>query len=124
LKMPEESLREIIARHDRTLRLERIPDTVIAAAKLHILDSLGCLLAGSRLEAGRLAYDLAVAASGLNSECTLCGTNRRVSYLNAVQGMSAAAHSGEMDDIHGGAGTCIGAMVTPALLAMAEKYGR
>jgi 2-methylcitrate dehydratase PrpD len=121
--MSDETLTEMLARHHAALRLERIPDTVIAAAKLHILDSLGCLLAGSRLEVGRLAYDLAVAASGLNSECTLFGTNRRASYLNAVQGMSAAAHSGEMDDIHGGAGTCIGAMVTPALLAMAEKYG-
>jgi 2-methylcitrate dehydratase PrpD len=28
-----------------------------------------------------------------------------------------------MDDIHGGAGTCIGAMIVPALIAMAEKYG-
>jgi 2-methylcitrate dehydratase PrpD len=28
-----------------------------------------------------------------------------------------------MDDIHGGAGTCIGGMIVPALLAMTEKYG-
>ena len=37
--------------------------------------------------------------------------------------MAAAAHCGEMDDIHGGAGTCIGAMIIPALLAMADKFG-
>jgi len=37
--------------------------------------------------------------------------------------MSVAAHCGEMDDIHSGAGTCIGGMVVPALIAMAEKYG-
>ena len=37
--------------------------------------------------------------------------------------MSVAAHCGELDDIHGGAGTCIGGMIIPALLAMAEKYG-
>jgi 2-methylcitrate dehydratase PrpD len=121
--MPEETFSEILARHHAALRLERFPDTVIAAAKLHILDSLGCLLAGSRLEPGKLAYELAVAASGANAESTLFGTVRRASYCDAVQAMSAAAHCGEMDDIHGGAGTCVGGIVVPALIAMAEKYG-
>ena len=37
--------------------------------------------------------------------------------------MATAAHCGEIDDIHGGAATCIGGMIVPALLAMAEKYG-
>src|SRR5262249_57476611 len=37
--------------------------------------------------------------------------------------MAVAAHCGEMDDIHSGAGTCIGGMIVPALLAVAEKYG-
>ena len=45
---------------------KKFPAEVVDAAKLHILDSLGCLLAGSRLEAGRLAYELAVATSGAN----------------------------------------------------------
>ena len=36
--------------------------------------------------------------------------------------MSVAAHCGEVDDIHGGAGTCIGAMIIPALIATAEKF--
>src|SRR5262249_40854800 len=40
-----------------------------------------------------------------------------------VQAMAVAAHCGEMDDIHSGAGTCIGGMIVPALLAVAEKYG-
>ncbi|MBM4299822.1 MAG: MmgE/PrpD family protein, partial [Deltaproteobacteria bacterium] len=72
---------------------------------------------------GRLAYQLAVAASGSNSGSTLLGTGLRASYLDAVQAMATAAHCGELDDIHGGAATCIGAMVVPALLAMSERYG-
>jgi 2-methylcitrate dehydratase PrpD len=120
--MSDETLTEKLARHHAALQLERIPDTAIAAAKLHVLDSLGCLLAGSRLEPGKLAYELAVAASGANAESTLLGTHRRASYCDAVQAMSAAAHCGEMDDIHGGAGTCIGAMIVPALVATAEKF--
>src|SRR4029077_14504894 len=85
----------------------------------------GCLLAGTRLEPGKLAYDLAVRVSGAADpfSATLIGTKSRVSYLDAVQAMSVAAHCGEMDDIHSGAGTCIGGMVVPALVTMAEKYG-
>jgi len=121
--MAEETLSEKLAHHQLALQLNQLPDAVIQAAKLHILDSLGCLLAGSRLEPGKLAYDLAVASNGNGSASTLLGTNSRVSFLDAVQAMSVAAHCGEMDDIHSGAGTCIGGMIVPALVAMAEKYG-
>ena len=113
-----------LARHFSALRLDQIPADVTAAAKLHIIDSIGCLLAGTRLEPGRLAYDMAIAGSGApHAGSSLFGTAERVSYLDAVQAMSVAAHCGEMDDIHGGAGTCIGGMIIPALLAMADKVG-
>lgn len=121
--MAEQTLSEQLSRHIATLGIERIPIAVVDAAKLHILDSIGCLLAGSRLEPGRLAYNLAVAASAGNASSTLFGTRLHASYFDAVQGMATAAHCGELDDIHGGAATCIGGMIVPALLAMAEKHG-
>jgi 2-methylcitrate dehydratase PrpD len=123
--MPEATLSEQLSSYLDALRLDQIPASVIEAAKLHILDSLGCVLAGSRLEPGKLAYRLAMAAGGdgAHHPSTLFGTAERTSYLDAVQAMAAAAHCGEMDDIHSGAGTCIGAMVIPALMAMAEKFG-
>jgi len=121
--MSDETLTEKIAVHHSALQLQQIPSNVINAAKLHILDILGCLLAGSRLEPGKLAYDLAVSTSGSSdSTSTHFGTAQRVSYVDAVQAMSVAAHCGEMDDIHSGAGTCIGAMIIPALIATAEKF--
>ena len=121
--MAEETLSERLASRHAALQLNQVPDAVAQAAKLHILDSLGCLLAGSRLEPGKLAYDLAAASSDSGSTSTLLGTDSRVSFLDAVQAMSVAAHCGEMDDVHSGAGTCIGGMIVPALVAMAEKYG-
>jgi 2-methylcitrate dehydratase PrpD len=121
--MAEQTLSEKLAARYAVLRLEQIPDAVIESAKLHILDSIGCLLAGSRLQPGKLAYDLAVTTSGGAGRATLFGTTATVAYLDAVQAMSLATHCGEMDDIHGGAGTCIGGMVVPPLLAMAERYG-
>jgi 2-methylcitrate dehydratase PrpD len=121
--MPDETLSEQLAHFVIALSLEKVPVEVIDAVELHILDSLGCLLAGWRLEAGELAYDLAIANSGANSTSTLLGSHRRASLLDVVEAMSVAAHCGEMDDIHGGAGTCVGAMIIPALIALAEKYG-
>jgi 2-methylcitrate dehydratase PrpD len=121
--MAAATLSEKLSRHHMDLQLDEVPPSVVEAAKLHILDSLGCLLAGSRLEPGKLAYGLAAATSDSASTSTLLGTDSRVSFLDAVQAMSAAAHCGEMDDIHSGAGTCIGGMIVPALVAMAETYG-
>src|SRR5581483_6111159 len=119
--MVEESLSERLAGHYASLRINNIPEAVVRAAKLHILDTLGCLLAGSRLDPGKRAYDLAAAARG--NDATLVGSGARASYLDAAQAMAVAAHCGEMDDIHGGAGTCIGALTVPALLALAQKNG-
>jgi len=123
--MAEDTLSEKLSRRHIDLRLDDVPPDVVEAAKLHILDSLGCLLAGSRLEPGELAYRLAMASNdnSSGSTSTLFGTALQVSFLDVVQAMAVAAHCGEMDDIHSGAGTCIGGMIVPALLATAEKYG-
>jgi 2-methylcitrate dehydratase PrpD len=121
--MAEETLSERLSSHFAAQQFTQIPAPVVDAAKLHILDSLGCLLAGSRLEPGRLAYNLAFATSAGNSRSTLFGTSLRALFLDAVQAMAAAAHCGELDDIHGGAATCVGGMVVPALLALVEKHG-
>lgn len=122
--MADQTLSEKLAENYSALRLEQIPAVVVDAAKLHVLDSIGCILAGSRLEPGKLAYDLALAtAASTDSASTLFGMRQRVAILDAVQAMATAAHCGELDDIHGGAATCIGGMIVPALLALAEKHG-
>ncbi len=114
--MADETLSEKLASHLSSLRFDDIPTHVVGAAKLHILDSIGCLLAGSRLNPGKLAYALAGRVSGSEEKSS-------VTLPDGIQAMAAAAHCGELDDIHGGAGTCIGAMIVPALVAMADRYG-
>jgi len=121
--MPDETLSERLSAYVGSLSPDTLPAEVVDSAKFHILDSLGCLLAGSRLHAGKLAYELAVANSGTDSNARLAGSQRPTSFLDAVEAMSVAAHCGEMDDIHAGAGTCIGGIVVPALIALAEKFG-
>jgi 2-methylcitrate dehydratase PrpD len=123
--MADETLSDKLARWCVALDLDHLPQHVIEAAELHVLDSAGCLLAGCRLEPGKRAYALAagMAAAGVQPEATLFGSRSRAAYLDAVQAMSVAAHCGELDDIHAAAGTCIGGMIVPALLASAEKFG-
>jgi len=123
--MAEETLSTRLARRHAALQIDDIPSAVIQAAKLHILDTFGCLLAGSRIEPGKRAYDLAVANAGGSTDdrIALLGSAARASYLDAAEAMAAAAHCGEMDDIHSASGTCIGAMVVPALIALAQKNG-
>ena len=60
MEMAEATLNEKLSRRHIDLRLDDVPPGVVEAAKLHILDSLGCLLAGSCLEPGKLAYSLAM----------------------------------------------------------------
>jgi len=102
--MSEATYSEKLARYHDRFDMKKFPESL--RRQTSILDSLGCLLAGSRLEAAA-GYGLAVATSGANSISSLVGSDRRVSFPDAVQAMSVASHCGEMDDIHGGAGTCI-----------------
>lgn len=123
--MSAQSLSERLASHLVSQNHENIPESVRQPAVLHIFDTIGVMLAGSGLEAGKKAYALAASFSAgpaAKFSVTLPGTATRVPLLDGVFAMATAAHCGEMDDIHSGAGTCIGGMVIPAALALAENY--
>ena len=122
--MSDVFLSQEMARQIAAIELANVPARVVAAAKLHLLDSLGCILAGSRLEPGRLAYDLASKlGNSKGARVTLPGMDESVGDLDAAQAMATAAHCGELDDIHGGSGTCIGGMVIPSLVSLAPAHG-
>src|SRR5262245_49717140 len=80
--MADDTLSEKLSRRHIDLRLDDVPPGVVEAAKLHMLDSLGCLLAGSRLEPGKLAYGLAIASTDNSSSftSTLFGAHRALLF--------------------------------------------
>lgn len=123
--MSAPTLSERLACYLASIRYEEIPESVRQSAWLHILDTIGVMLAGSRLDAGKRAYALAASVSE-NSPAkfsvTLPAAAKKVSLLDGVFAMATAAHCGEMDDIHSGAGTCVGGMVVPGALALAENH--
>lgn len=90
-------------------------------AALHVLDWLGCALAGSVTQAGRALE--AGARLGGAGPCILLGSGRRGSALDAAFANGGLGNILEMDDIHRTSILHPGPIVIPAALAAAETFG-
>jgi aconitate decarboxylase len=101
------------------LTLDDIPPQVRAHAKLCLLDGLACALYGSQLEWGRIAAEIAVemAPGGM---ATLWGHRTRAGAAAAALANGTALHGFELDDVHVRSMFHPGAVVLPAVLALAE----
>ena len=108
-----------LAAFGSSLTYEAIPAEVRERLKLLILDALGCALYGAHLEWCRLLNQtlLAVDAEG---DCTIWGTNEHLSAPHAALANGTAVQSFELDDVHRAGVLHCGAVVLPALIAIAE----
>lgn len=100
-----------------------LPPAVLAAVKLHLLDTIAAMVAGSRLKAGGLAAKY-VAQLGGTPEATLVGTRTLTSVVNAAFANAMAAHADESDDSNPVGPFHPGCACVPAALAIAEQTGR
>lgn len=101
------------------LRFEDLPAAVVAKAQIHLLDTLGAALAGTRSrEFALVAGTIAPRSDG---PARLWGLGRAVSAREAALVDGVAAHVFELDDTGG----CdhSGAVVVPAVFAAAEECG-
>lgn len=96
-------------------RFEDLPRGMADKAKIHILDTFGAALAGSRSEEARLTGDALLSSDGPGC-AALWGAPRRLSPRNAALVNGIAAHAFELDDTGG----CdhSGAVVLPAAMAV------
>jgi 2-methylcitrate dehydratase PrpD len=102
-----------------SLTLAAIPLEVQAHAKLCLLDGLGCALYGAQLEWGRIGAGVAaVLAPG--GVATLWGHPNRAGAAAAALANGTALHGFELDDVHVRSMFHPGAVVLPAVLALAE----
>lgn len=101
----------------------QLPAEVVDCAKLHLLDTLAAMVAGSRLKPGQMAARY-VESLGGKPEATVVGTRLLTSLVNATFANAMAAHADESDDtnpvgpFHAGCG-CV-----PAAIATAEVWKR
>ncbi len=112
-----------LAEYVSTVLERALPDQVLATAKLHVLDTIAAMVAGSRLKPGELAARY-VERLGGTPEALVVGTRTLTSVVNATFANAMAAHADESDDtnpigpFHAGCG-CV-----PGALAVAEHAGR
>src|SRR5688572_9214420 len=108
-----------LAEFGASLTYEAIPAEVRERLKLLILDALGCALYGAHLEWCRILNKtlLAVDAGGT---CRVWGTAKRLSAPHAALANGTQVQSFELDDVHRAGVLHVGAVVLPALIAVAE----
>jgi aconitate decarboxylase len=101
------------------LRYEAIPREVLERIKLLILDAFGCALYGANLEWCRI---LQRTLGGLDRSdaCGVWGTSQRLSAPHAALVNGTQVQGFELDDVHRQGVLHVGAVVLPALLAVAE----
>ncbi|MBI4336368.1 MAG: MmgE/PrpD family protein [Chloroflexi bacterium] len=103
-------------------RLEDFPLEVVSAAKLHILDCIGVMLAGLKTSAARIAAEFAQEV-GEAKEATIFATGGKGSVVAATFANSTAASVLDYEDGHIGAIPHPASVTVPPVLALAEREG-
>lgn len=109
-----------IASYVSGLRYEDIPQDVITRIKRLILDSFGCGLYAADLDWSRILLDT-LGEFDTSTGTSVWGTARRLSAPHAVLVNGTQVQGFEIDDVHHRAVLHVGAVVLPALIAIAEN---
>jgi aconitate decarboxylase len=102
------------------LRYESIPPEVRERLKLVMLDAIGCALYGAELEWCRILRSTLLAVDESRSSA-IWGTSVRLSAPHAALVNGTQVQSFELDDVHRAGVLHVGAVVLPALIAIAEQ---
>jgi 2-methylcitrate dehydratase PrpD len=108
-----------IAEFVSQLRYEDIPQEVKERIRLLMLDSLGCALYGAHLQWSRILQDT-LGALDTTAACRVWGTPRKLSAPHAALVNGTQVQGFELDDVHRQGVLHVGAVVLPALFAVAE----
>jgi 2-methylcitrate dehydratase PrpD len=103
---------------------EDLPKEAVEAAKMMILDTLGCGIAGDVLSKEEITPVLkTIEEMGGKEECTLLVSGPKTCWFNAIIGNGTLMHSIDYDDTRPGPLTHTGAILVPSVLALTEKLG-
>jgi len=104
------------------LELEAVPPPVVEAAKLHMLDVIGCGLAAHGLEVATEGRST-MAELGGEPEASVIGLDTRLPAANAAFANAMLCHGLDFDDTHSDSVSHVSTVVVPAALALAEARG-
>lgn len=114
---------EQIAEVAVNLKFEDIDQRTVENAKIFILDCLGCILSGSQIESAQSVRN-AIADFAESGDCSVFGSNWKINPMYAALVNGIAGHSQDYDDDHREGTQHASIAVLPAVLALAEKYGK
>ncbi len=113
------TIAETLATRIAAVTYGTLPDTARHWAKLGILDTAGCILAGAAEPCARIATRVA-AIGGSSGPCVVLGTETRTGPLDAAAINGTAAHALDYDDCSDTLGGHPSAPILPALFALAD----
>lgn len=115
-----EQVTDTIAQFIYHTRLEDIPHEVAEMCKLHILDTMGVLFAGSNERVAGIVKEY-IQSLGCKEECTLITQGTKTSAQYAAFGNGIMAHVLDFDDYEWPSMAHPSVTVIPAVLALGEK---
>jgi len=104
------------------LELDAVPDDVVEAAKLHVLDVIGCGLAAHGLGIAGEGRQ-AMAELGGEPDSSVIGLDRGLPAPNAAFANAMLCHGLDFDDTHSDSVSHVSTVVVPAAAALAEARG-
>ena len=111
-----------IAQFVAELRYDAVPREVRERIKLLMLDAFGCALYGADLEWSRILQQR-LSDIDTTRACGVWGTAHRLSAPHAALVNGTQVQGFELDDVHRAGVLHVGAVVLPALVAVAEVKG-
>jgi 2-methylcitrate dehydratase PrpD len=108
-----------LARWAASVRFEDLPEDVVAATKLRVMDVIGLALAGAETDFGRSVHTAALALS-TPGPCSILGFGDRVSVAAAAFANGAFSQALEFDDTHNESIVHMSSPAVAAALALSE----
>lgn len=115
-------LAEIFADLVVDTKYDNIDDETIKSAKYRLLDLVGNIIGSKVSDSSEIAIKVAEKLGG-EPECTIIGSTKKVTDMNAVLANSMGAYSFDFVDDHNDSSAHISPATIPTALVLAEKYG-
>ncbi len=113
-------LAEVIAKYAVEYDFTKAPETVVEAARVAFIDTIGVMLAGSHEDVAQIALKVIFEEGGA-PRATIIGSDQRTSLQSAALANGVAAHAMDFDFTYG-SGQAVSSVI-PALLPLAENLG-
>lgn len=109
-----------LARFAAEMRFDDLPGASVERAKCHLLDGLGCLLAGTQAGPGRSAAAMVAEFGKASPQATIFTGNTQGAVRDAAFVNAMTLYSVGLNDIHKASVSHPGGCIIPVVLAMGE----